>query len=297
MIIGLNGKCIREEEAVVSVFDHGFLYGIGLFETFRTYEGTPFLLERHLARLADGCGQLGIAYEPSAGNIRRHLRELLDANGLTDGYVRFSVSAGVQPLGLPAGEYAEPNVIVYIKQLPAAGASEGKALQLLKLRRNCPEGSATRMKSFHYMNNVLAKREMSAYPRAEGAEGLFLDQRGYAAEGIVSNLFFSIGDRVYTPSLETGILPGITRGHVIELATEAGLFIDEGLYKVDRLTEADEIWMTGSVQEIVPIHTIYNEEGNPIWTSKSGRLTEKLAELYRKSVQVELARIREEDMP
>jgi len=270
MIIGLNGKCIQEEQAVVSVYDHGFLYGIGLFETFRTYDGVPFLLDEHIERLVGACKELGIQYDPNERQLRNHINELLARNGLKDGYVRLSVSAGVQPLGLPSGDYTTPNVIVYVKALPKLSPSsdQGKALQLLKLRRNTPEGSV-RMKSLHYMNNVLAKRELSGYIWAEGAEGLQLDQHNHLAEGIVSNLFFVMDGRICTPSLATGILPGITRAHVMELAKQEGLLVEEGLYTVEQLTSAQEIWMTNSIQEITPIHIVFDTEGNTIWQSSS----------------------------
>jgi len=118
MKIAVNGCIIDEREAVVSVYDHGFLYGMGLFETFRTYGGRPFLLKEHLARLAAGLDEIGIRAVPDADGIRELVGKLLAANGLTDAYIRLSVSAGAEALGLPSGDYRSPNTIVYIKPLP-----------------------------------------------------------------------------------------------------------------------------------------------------------------------------------
>ncbi len=298
MIVGVNGRCVPEDQAVVSVFDHGFLYGIGLFETFRTYQGVPMLLERHMDRLAAGCEQLEIRCRPDPPSVKRHIRELLAANGLADGYIRYSVSAGMQPLGLPSGEYAEPTVIVYAKALPAAAASyadaPGKPLQLLRLRRNTPE-SDVRMKSFHYMNNVLAKRELASYAWAAQAEGLFLDHNSNVAEGIVSNLFFARGGTLCTPSLGTGILPGITRGHVLELADRLGIPAEEGHFTLEDLCQADEIFLTNSIQELVPVTVVTGLHGESLWASGGGReLGTAVHDAYMESVRQEIERYSEE---
>lgn len=167
---------------------------MGLFETFRTYNGVPFLLRRHLDRLADGCRQLGIPFVPDEASLRDWITRVMDKNALKDAYIRYTVTAGEDILGLPAGDYSRPNHLLYIKELPrqpAALYSEGKGLQLLQLRRNTPEGPV-RLKSLHYMNNILAKRELAGYASAAGGtEGLMLTAEGNIAEGIVSNIFLS----------------------------------------------------------------------------------------------------------
>ena len=293
--VGLNGAIVEEDKAVISILDHGFLYGIGLFETFRTYGGVPFLLKQHLERLSEACEQLGIIVQLDSEFIIAHIRELLNANGLQDGYVRFSVSAGSQPLGLPTEDYEQPNIIVYVKSLPSTGMLEGKALQVLRLRRNTPEGQY-RTKSFHYMNNILAKREMSAYAWAKHAEGLFLDQEGNIAEGIVSNLFFVRDGVLYTPSIDIGILPGITRAHVLQLAKQEDIRVVEGKFPLKQLCEAEEIFITNSIQELISIQVIYNEQGEQVWLVRSGSgsgscsCTERLKTAYRSSIEAEMQR-------
>ncbi|TXK78265.1 aminodeoxychorismate lyase [Paenibacillus sp. N3.4] len=284
MIISMNGNLCDEQQAVVSVYDHGFLYGLGLFETFRTYEGRSFLLEEHIHRLTDACRELSIAYEPDLERIQSLIAKLLHTNNLQDAYIRYAISAGVDHLGLPAGEYQHPTEIIYIKPLPPRDAltyEEGKALQLLKLPRNTPEG-LYRFKSFHYMNNILAKRELQLYEWAHGAEGLMLTEDGYLAEGIVSNIFFIKNGTLYTPSLDTGILPGITRAFILRMAEEQGILKADGLYRWEDLLEADEVFLVNSIQEIVPISTLYtpNRQIYRVGDSKVGRITQQLIQGY-----------------
>ncbi|WP_240421472.1 aminodeoxychorismate lyase [Paenibacillus periandrae] len=285
MKIYINGRVTNEQEAMVSVYDHGFLYGIGLFETFRTYDGQPFLLEKHRARLQAGCEQLGIAYQTEAGQWEQIVQSLLHANELRNAYIRFTVTAGQEALGLPVGSYAEPSVIVYIKSLPPRNEQQdryGKSLQLLQLPRNTPEGPV-RLKSLHFMNNILAKRELQQYPWADGAEGLLVDGQGRIAEGIVNNVFYVKHGRLYTPSLATGILPGITRAFVISLAEAAGVYVEEGLYDWSTIREADEVFITNSIQEIVPITKLFDPTGQQTTMSNGiiGDLTGRLLRLYR----------------
>ncbi|AJY74965.1 aminotransferase class IV [Paenibacillus beijingensis] len=264
MKIGYNGSVVEAGDAKVSVYDHGFLYGIGLFETFRTYGGAPYLLERHLQRLAEGCRQLGIRWFADPAAIRRHLAELMSAHDLSEAYVRLTVSAGDEGLGLPAGDYIRPLQLLMVKPLPAPSAGlyrEGRELSLLGTRRNSPEGGV-RLKSLHFMNNVIAKRELLQSGAPAGAEGLMLTGEGWLAEGIVSNLFFAAGGVVKTPAVkETGILPGITRRRVLELAEAEGFPVEEGLYRWDELLAADEIWVTNSVQELVPVTKLADRSG------------------------------------
>ncbi|AZH27457.1 aminotransferase class IV [Paenibacillus sp. M-152] len=254
--IGVNGVLTEAAKAVIHVSDHGFLYGMGLFETFRTYKGVPFLLDRHLHRLKEGCRMLGIPFQPDEEQLTKHIQHLMAANGLNEAYIRYTVSAGEEALGLPSGDYTRPNHILFAKPLPSINTQPGQssALQLLRTPRNTPEGEV-RLKSLHYMNNVLAKRELQQYAEAVRykAEGIMLTANGFLAEGIVSNLFFVRNNTLYTPDLSTGILPGITREFILELADLRGIPWEQGLYHWDELKQADEIFMTNSIQEIRPV--------------------------------------------
>ncbi|MEE4570590.1 aminotransferase class IV [Paenibacillus polymyxa] len=254
--IGVNGVLTEAAKAVIHVSDHGFLYGMGLFETFRTYKGVPFLLDRHLHRLKEGCRMLGIPFQPDEEQLTKHIQHLMAANGLNEAYIRYTVSAGEEALGLPSGDYTRPNHILFAKPLPSINTQPGQssALQLLRTPRNTPEGEV-RLKSLHYMNNVLAKRELQQYAEAVRykAEGIMLTANGFLAEGIVSNLFFVRNNTLYTPDLSTGILPGITREFILELADLRGIPWEQGLYHWYELKQADEIFMTNSIQEIRPV--------------------------------------------
>lgn len=288
MVIALNGKLVPDKDAFVSVYDHGFLYGMGLFETFRTYGGKPFLLAAHLRRLEEACREIGLDYVPDEERITRLLGELLAANGLADAYFRLSVSAGEDALGLPEGPYTRTTEVLYVKPLPPRNPElvrSGRWLQLLRLGRNTPEGRL-RFKSFHYMNPILGKREMARYPWAKGAEGLFLDRDGFVAEGLVSNIFWVSGGELLTPSLDTGILAGITRGWVLETCRREGMKVREGKFPLASLLAADEAFLTNSIQEIVPVSGLYDPEGRPypIGRERPGEVTNRLMAIYSSAV-------------
>lgn len=314
--IGVDGIPTPADQAVISVMDHGFMYGIGLFETFRTYGGRPFLLERHLERLMAGCRALGIDFKVDLGQVEAEIAELLKRNGLAEGYIRYTVTAGEGPLGLLAGDYVKPRVVIYVKPLPEPGAAlymDGKPLWRLETPRNTPEGEV-RYKSLHYMNNVLAKRELARlereaqqqasaaftahgpHPAAAPPEGLQLTAQGWLAEGIVSNVFFVRNGKIYTPDTETGILPGITRAMVLELAAEQGIPTEEGRYTWDELLAADEVFLTNSIQELVPVTELAEpgKPGNPggrrmqrrtVGTGQIGPMTKRLLGKYREKAR------------
>lgn len=287
--VSLNGQIIATDQAVVSVMDHGFLYGMGLFETFRTYNGQPFLLQQHLARLSASCQSLGIIWDQSINEVSAQIQQLMIANQLSDAYIRYTVSAGIDILGLPSGEYEEPTIVIYAKSLPSARPdsisltdhlhSHSKSLRRLHTLRNTPEGDI-RLKSLHYMNSILGKRELIQYQDnpATAVEGLMLTKEQYLAEGIVSNVFFVKNQQLHTPAIDTGILPGITRAFVIQLAESAGITVHEGHYTWEQLLEADEVFLTNSIQEIVPVKQLLEHAA-----------TYKLPELLSDSITFQLA--------
>jgi 4-amino-4-deoxychorismate lyase len=240
---------IKEEEARISPFDHGFLYGMGLFETFRVYGGHPFLLIDHLERLNSGLKVLGIQRVLSKVEVVEALQLLLEKNELDNAYIRLNVSAGDGAVGLPVEPYKNANVMMFVKPLPEADGPTEKEAQFLKVSRNTPEGPF-RLKSHHYMNNLLAKKEIGS---RTDVEGIFLTKEGVIAEGIVSNIFWVIENKLFTPDLRTGILNGITRSFVIELAKKRGIRVEEGFYQPEKLNSATEVFVTNSIQELVAI--------------------------------------------
>ena len=273
MYIYLNGQVVHQEEAKISPYDHGYIYGLGLFETFRIYDGHPFLLDDHLARLREGLSALSINFKPVRKDVVEIITKLLHVNDIKNAYIRFNVSAGVGDIGLQTGLYVKPTVIVFIKPLPSAvEADYEKKGVILKQVRNTPEGNF-RLKSHHFLNNILGKREIGSDPTTEG---IFLTKEGYVAEGVTSNLFWIKGNELFTPALETGILNGITRQFVIKIARSLGIEVHIGCYKVEELLSCDEAFVTNSIQEIVPLREI----NNVLLHGKNGVIIRKLQEIY-----------------
>ncbi len=274
MIIYLNGQFIEEKEASLSPFDHGFLYGIGVFETFRLYEGRPFLIEWHLERLERATKDLQIKHRITKEELTDMVDNLLRLNHIEDGNarVRLNISAGVSTKGFTAQTYENPTVLCFVNPLNPENLPVQKEGKVLTIRRNTPEGQF-RLKSHHYLNNMYAKQELGNDPRYEG---IFLTEDGAVAEGIISNIFWSKGKCIYTPSLDTGILDGVTRRFVIEKMEKLGAEVKTGRFRLESLLTADEAWMTNSVLEIVPFSKI--EEA--AFPGVSGEMTGFLQELY-----------------
>jgi 4-amino-4-deoxychorismate lyase len=271
MYVYVNGEVAHSDEAKISIFDHGFMYGLGLFETFRIYDGHPFLLDDHFRRLRTSLKQLGIDWDMKQAEILGILDELLQKNQITNAYVRWNVSAGDEGLGLYTGSYQKPTTIVYMKPLPVTMKQEKQAT-ILQLRRNTPEGQE-RLKSHHYLNNVLAKREIGDTVEIEG---IFLSEEGYLAEGIVSNLFWVKNGVVYTPAVETGILNGVTRQFVLTVLRKEGIPYKEGYFQKEALCEADEAFITNSIQEIIALTAC-----NGKTLSQANPITSWLQQMYR----------------
>ncbi|MEC0794121.1 aminodeoxychorismate lyase [Bacillus licheniformis] len=274
MIIYLNGQYVKEEEARLSPFDHGFLYGVGVFETFRLYEGKPFLLDWHMDRLNNALEQLKIELELTKSEVLVILDRLLQLNQPQnlDARVRLNISAGPGGPGLFPDSYKNPGVMVMMNPFQPASVPAEKEGVILQVHRNTPEGPF-RLKSHHFLNNLYGKRELG---HDAAKEGIFLTEGGAVAEGIISNVFWRKGSCVYTPSLDTGILGGVTRRYVIERLADMGIEVIEGVYPLEELLFADEAWMTNSVQEIVPFRRI----GSTEFPGKDGNLSKRLQEAY-----------------
>ncbi len=245
----INGNYVAADELRISPFDHGFLYGLGFFETFRTYNGNVLFWDGHMERLQTALLQFRIQMPYTEQELLAVCERLNAVAGGQDGYFRVNVSAGEHGIGLQPREYTQPNVIIFRKELLDAPRGKEKTAQWLETRRNTPEGEL-RVKSHHYGNNVLGRFEM---PSLAEQEGFFLTETGYVAEGVTSNIFWVKNDILYTPSLEAGILPGITREWVIERAQSLGIEIQEGLFTKNDVEQGSECFITNSVQELVPI--------------------------------------------
>lgn len=275
--VWIEGRIVDAAVAHVPVFDRGFLYGDSVYEVTRTYGGVPYALDEHLDRLEGSAQRLGMALPPRV-EIDRATRETARAVG-GEAYVRIVVTRGSGPISLDPGVADAPRLVVIgmpLKLPPEHLYTEGVSVAVVGAKRNAPGGLDPQVKSGNYLNSVLAVAEA----HAKGAhEAIMCDSVGRIAEGSSFNLFLVRGRRLITPPLSVGILEGITRRHVILLARQHGLAVDEGyLWPVD-LLRADEAFITSSVRGIMPIASA---DGHLIGNGKPGLITLRLRDLYEK---------------
>lgn len=276
MLCWMNGEFEQAEQLRISPFDHGFLYGAGFFETFRTYEGRVFLFEKHMERLRSALREYRIAMPYSNEEISEAIHGLHIRAGGRDGYFRLNVSAGVHDIGLAPSEYNTPNVILFRKELAAVSRGTEKKAVWLDTERNLPE-SQIRHKSHNFLNNVRGRLEL---PSLKELEGIFLTAEGHVAEGVTSNLFWVDDGALYTPSVNTGILPGITRELIMELGAKVGMPVHSGLFTKGEVERADEAFVSNSIQELVPLSAI----GERPLSGASGFYYQKLHRLYMQAI-------------
>jgi len=284
-IIYLNGRLISHSKAKLSSFDHGFLYGYGLFETMRAYQGHIFRLDRHLARLRRSAQSLGLTHSilhvvEGKQSLETACTAILEVNKLKDARLRLTVSAGEGDMMPDPGTCSSPTVLVTARNLiplPPEKYESGFKATLSSLHRNS-QSPLSRLKSTCYMENILAR--MAA--RATGCdEAILLNEQGYLAEGSTTNIFLASNGELITPSLESGVLPGITREAVLEIARAANIKTMERQVELKELIEAEEAFVTNSILELMPLTLL---DGKPIGTGKPGQLTKELLAAYRKLV-------------
>lgn len=272
----VNGSFIPEAQATVSIFDRGFLYGDGCFETMRVYNGKIFRLAEHLRRLKDGLAELAIDMPADCADT---VRELIKRNQVADGTARVYVTRGTGRLGLSTRELSTPSVVAVVQPrvFPAEPAPWRALLSAWRLPEHSQLGQA---KTANRLLYVMAKHEAER----EGVDDAILfNERGFAVELSAANLFAVVNDELWTPSIYEGALPGITRAVVIELAGKLGLKVAEcGFEREFLLTGAEELFATNSLVEIVPIREL-NRLPKPV-----GAVTLKLREAYREFVQEDL---------
>src|SRR5437660_8103534 len=223
MWVYLNDRFVPKEEAVVSVFDHGFLYGDGVFEALRAYRGRSCQLTEHLARLERSASELGMALPVTRERLADPVRESLTRNQLQEAYLRITVSLGPGEIGLDPALCKSPTLVVIAKPFepyPASFYTDGVSVIIAQTRRTPPEALPPQVKSLNFLNNVLAKMEATA---AGAHEALLLNHRSEVTEGTTSNVFIVTGGRLRTPSAACGILEGITRNVVLQLAQELSI--------------------------------------------------------------------------
>jgi len=279
-IVYLNGHLVPRSEAKLSPFDHGFLYGYGLFETMRAYNGRIFRLDRHLARLCRSAEILGLGSRLADFDLETACLKTLEANRLKEARLRLTVSAGEGDAIPDPSTCSSLTVFIAAKNLiplPSEKYELGFKAVLSSVRRNS-QSPLSRLKSSCYLDNILARMEAKA---AGCDEAILLNERGYLAEGSVSNIFLVSKGMLTTPSLEGGILPGITREAVLEIAQALNIKTVERETELNELTEAEEAFITNSVLEIMPLTRF---EGKPIGAGKAGQLTRRLMAAYTRLV-------------
>jgi len=280
----VNGEVVPREDARVSPFDRGFLYGDGLFETIRAYAGVPFMLDAHLHRMGASAAALGIPM-PERAELGEAVTRLIELNQIGDAYVRITVTRGPHTGALAPAEPAEPTVLVEARKLHpyAPELYENGATVVVSSLRHDSDSPLRRHKTTNYLLSILAKREA----RERGAdEALLLDAAGHVAEGATSNIFCvrRHGGRdstLLTPPLDMNILPGITRATVLDLAREAGIETGETRLTLDDFCSADEIFLTNSLMEIMPVRCIDQRATYAI----GGKVTSVAAEAYSRLVR------------
>jgi branched-chain amino acid aminotransferase len=285
-IIYLNGDLVPHSEAKLSPFNFGFLYGYGIFETMRSYGGTIFRLDRHLARLQHAAEMLNIASKLTAFDLEKACHDVLKANNLTEARLRLTVTAGEGDMIPNPDTCSGITVFIAARKLippPAENHRRGYSAILSSYRRNS-RSPLSRIKPTSYLENVLARQEARA---AGFDEVVLLNETGSVAEGGNTNIFLLSCQTLITPSIESGALPGITREAVLELAKSMGITAVVKQVELGELQTAGEAFLTNSILEIMPLTRLDNK---PIGSGKPGPVTQRLMSSYRELVARELRR-------
>ncbi|MDH3628541.1 MAG: branched-chain-amino-acid transaminase [Acidobacteriota bacterium] len=279
MYIYLNGKLVPDDQAKVSVFDHGLLYGDGVFEGIRVYEGNIFRLREHIDRLFESAKTIGLDVQMTVDELEQATIDTVVANDMRDAYIRLVMTRGVGDLGIDPRNCPKPTLFIIcstISLYPKEFYDNGIALVTASTRRIPLECLDPRIKSLNYLNNILAKIEAG---KAGVPEAVMLNLSGRVAECTADNIFILRDGRLKTPRLTEGALPGVTRGAVLELAQEAEVGTHETVLGLHDLYNADECFLTGTGAEIVPVISI---DGRQIADGKPGTLTFDLLDRFRK---------------
>jgi branched-chain amino acid aminotransferase len=278
MKIYIDGKLVDREKAVISVFDHGLLYGDGVFEGIRTYDGLIFRMKEHIDRLYRSADAIELKIPVKKAGMIRDVIRTLKANKLKDAYIRLVVTRGQGDLGLDPRKCGAPTVFIITDRIalyPKKYYERGLDIITARVRRNIPQALDARIKSLNYLNNILAKIDAI---KAGVEEAIMLNYEGYAAECTGDNIFTVRGGELATPPVTLGALEGITRDAVIGIAKKAGIPFRERLMKVDYLYGADEVFLTGTAAEVIPVVKI---DKRVIGNGFPGPVTAMLTERFR----------------
>lgn len=282
--IYLNGEYVTKEDAKVSVYDHGFLYGDGIFEGIRIYNGNIFKCKEHLNRLYDSAKSIMLHIPLTYEQMEEALAETIRKNGLKDGYIRLVVSRGPGDLGLDPRHSPQASVIIIVEQLaiyPEEAYVNGLKTISVSPRRNLPDALNPKIKSLNYLNNILVKIQSNL---AGVGEAIMLNSQGYVAEGSSDNIFIVKRGVVYTPPTYCGALEGITRLAIIELCEKYGIKLKEEPFTLHDVYVADEVFFTGTAAEVIAVREV---DGRTIGSGKAGPITTRLLKEFRGIVELD----------
>lgn len=282
--IYLNGEYVSKEEAKVSVYDHGFLYGDGIFEGIRIYNGNIFKCKEHLQRLYDSAKSIMLDIPLTFPEMQEVLEESVRRNGLRDGYIRLVVSRGPGDLGLDPRRSPRANVIVIVEQLaiyPAEAYVNGLKIVSVSTRRNIPDALNPKIKSLNYLNNILVKIQANL---AGVGEALMLNAQGYVAEGSGDNIFIVKNEVLTTPPSYIGALEGITRAAIMEICEKTGYKVKEEPFTLHDVYVADEVFLTGTAAEVIAVREV---DARIIGEGKAGPITTRLLNEFRSIVELD----------
>lgn len=279
--IFLGGQFVKKEDAVVSVFDHGFLYGDGVFEGIRVYSGNVFRLDAHLKRLYESAQSIMLKIPYTQEEMTQLIVETIRKNQLESAYIRVVVSRGKGNLGLDPSSCSNPNVIIIAEELsmyPKEFYEHGIKIASVASRRNRPDVLSPQIKSLNYLNNILVKLEAN---HVGVQEALMLNDQGYVTEGSADNIFIVKNGVIYTPPVYLGALEGITRNAIIDVARAKDFEVRETPFTRHDVYTADEVFLTGTAVEVIAVIEV---DRRVIKNGKPGEITNQLLEEFRRIV-------------
>ncbi|MDG6950613.1 MAG: branched-chain-amino-acid transaminase [Nitrososphaerota archaeon] len=281
-LVYVDGRFVEKSKAVVSVFDHGLLYGDGVFEGIRAYNGNVFRLADHISRLYDSAKVIRLRLPFSESEMTEAVLETMRKNGLRDAYIRLVVTRGAGDLGVDPALCKKPTVFIIAESMASVlGPREPRVVKMIfsSYRRDAVDATSHEIKSLNYMNSILAKIEATS---AGADDAIMLDHRGFVSEASVSNIFIVKERKLSTPSSSAGILHGITRRRVISLCSDSGLEVEERDITPFELTIADEVFLVGTKAEILAVGSV---NGVEIGSGRAGEVTKRLYAEFSRIVQ------------
>ena len=273
--ININGDI--HEEAFISILDHGFLFGDSIYEVICTANGKPCFLDEHLKRLYASASGISLEIPRKSEWIKEEIKKTLNFAGNPESYIRIIVTRGEGELDIDPSSCFNPNIIIFVKsipQMPQEIYDKGISISLVSIKRNSRDSLNPAVKTGNYLNNILARMEAQ---KLGANDAIMVNPWGQLTESTTSNLFFVKDERVLTPEKDCGILSGITREKIIQLAHENGIALDEGKWPGEELFKADEIFLSGTVKKIMPVSILDNHQ---VGSGRPGPITQKIMRLY-----------------